>query len=651
MGHPISTARSHRFCAATVALVLMPLVLLGGQGHAAGPVSAVPTLLSAAVNDSAWPQLQFTAFGQRTVFSGFGAHGQQPWITDGTSSGTRLIKDLSPNQLATPGQFTVVGSRCYFVAVHRGSFSLWISDGTATGTRMVKSGFLGNAAGYPNHLTAVGARLFFRVSSQTAGATDQLWVSDGTGSGTKMLKNFPDSPEMNGASANLVAFQGKAYFPAHGSATSEGLWVSDGTPGGTREAVNLSPSDLHVWNGHLLFSGPTGLFTSDGTPGETVPLLSGGNQVSGEYSPTTTAALGDALVFLGSAGGPTGLFRTDGTVAGTSQIPTPANLQITSDPASTGNRVLFAARHTVLNEGSELWSTDGTAVAQIAEIYPGTAGSWPEDLTSVGDRVVFKATGLEGASTPVRLWISDGTPGGTTRLTHQPKDPFDVHAMTYGAGVLYFSEPDSSGVYAQPWAWEPGPTYRSSTTLTVTKPVRYASRPRLGIGVTAAVPLSGTQVTLYDGNSRLATVTLHRGHATWRLPRRFALGSHRLTAIYSASGSVRGSADRAVVTVVRARARLHLTTRPKRVTHLRRAGLMVSVSVRNLVATGRVVVTIRNGKVPLRRLVTHLRRADRGKRVIRLPRLARGRWTIGVKYAGSGFITAAHLRRFPIRVR
>jgi ELWxxDGT repeat protein len=74
--------------------------------------------------------------------------------------------------------------------------------------------------------------------------------------------------------------------------------------------------------------------------------------------------------------------------------------------------VLFQA-YTDGQQDREIWVTDGTAAGTqlVADIGPGSYGSFPNLFTSLGDgRVLFQADNLTQG---VELWVSDGTPEGT----------------------------------------------------------------------------------------------------------------------------------------------------------------------------------------------------------------------------------------------
>jgi ELWxxDGT repeat protein len=65
---------------------------------------------------------------------------------------------------------------------------LWKSDGTSTGTVLVKDIRPGAFGSYPYSLTNVGGRLFFIANDGTNGR--ELWISDGTSTGTVLVKDI-----------------------------------------------------------------------------------------------------------------------------------------------------------------------------------------------------------------------------------------------------------------------------------------------------------------------------------------------------------------------------------------------------------------------------------------------------------------------------
>ena len=65
--------------------------------------------------------------------------GTELWVTDGTSEGTHMVKDILPGASSSnPTNLTEVGGKLFFTAnAGVGKFELWVSDGTQLGTTKV----------------------------------------------------------------------------------------------------------------------------------------------------------------------------------------------------------------------------------------------------------------------------------------------------------------------------------------------------------------------------------------------------------------------------------------------------------------------------------------------------------------------------------
>lgn len=107
-------------------------------------------------------------------------NGRELWVSDGTDSGTRLVRDINPGLAdSAPDSFCAFQGNLYFVAtdgVH--GRELWRTDGTANGTRIVADIEPGPNGSNPNHLVLVGNRLFF--NAQASQSTSVFYVYDGS---------------------------------------------------------------------------------------------------------------------------------------------------------------------------------------------------------------------------------------------------------------------------------------------------------------------------------------------------------------------------------------------------------------------------------------------------------------------------------------
>jgi ELWxxDGT repeat protein len=110
---------------------------------------------------------ELAAVGSRLFFTAASPVGYEPWLTDGTVAGTRMVKDINQdtpqnNPGSDPNQFTDVGGVAYFAATTIASGrEVWRSDGTEAGTWQVADVEPGDTSATPSELLSVGGHLVF----------------------------------------------------------------------------------------------------------------------------------------------------------------------------------------------------------------------------------------------------------------------------------------------------------------------------------------------------------------------------------------------------------------------------------------------------------------------------------------------------------
>ncbi|MBC7922138.1 MAG: hypothetical protein H7Z75_13740, partial [Ferruginibacter sp.] len=191
------------------------------------------------------------------------------WGSNGTPGGT--VPLLTGKK--SPYGLTNVNGTLYFGAYGSGGHELWKTDGTATGTILIKNDFQGGAS-LLLWLTNVNGTLYFSTSGGIDG--EELWKSDGTPEGTVLVKDI--YPGAAGSSpAYLTNVNGTLYFTAYNATNRRELWKSDGTEAGT--VLIKAPIPGSQWSslsnlvnagGTLCFSASDGvngveLWKSDGT--------------------------------------------------------------------------------------------------------------------------------------------------------------------------------------------------------------------------------------------------------------------------------------------------------------------------------------------------------------------------------------------------
>lgn len=161
-------------------------------------------------------------------------HLEHPGEADGTAEGTSEIASL---QLGYAPEITGGDSLLYFSALNTGdpwnqAYELWVTDGTSSGTRMLThftpEQSLSNCSRQPR---IVGDELLF-CASTTPGGT-QVWRSDGTSAGTFPLSAFGDVYPFAYYADTVEATKlaGSYYFLGYGDDYTYSLWRSPGTPG------------------------------------------------------------------------------------------------------------------------------------------------------------------------------------------------------------------------------------------------------------------------------------------------------------------------------------------------------------------------------------------------------------------------------------
>jgi len=351
-----------------------------------------------------------------------GEHGRELWTSDGTEAATKLVKELNPGSADAfphcvfPCDYSGVewNSGVYFAAddgTH--GEELWRSDGTASGTRLVRDINPGAASSSVSNFTRAGNGFYFTAEDGVHGY--ELWRSDGTEGGTHLVKDLmPGATGVFRGRQDFVDFHGALFFLAAGA-----LWRSDGTEEGTLPVREVNASGgLIATSDYLFFPGGDGLWKSDGTTAGTVLVSSIGG------SNLTDA---NGLVFFTAGRNDVELYKSDGTGSGTVLVKEISQF-FGSDPWSLTNlegTLYFTANVSFPTDratGRELWKSDGTAEGTILvkDINPGpgnaftgqvaTANPPPRHLATVGGRVVFAADdGVSGEE----LWASDGTVDGT----------------------------------------------------------------------------------------------------------------------------------------------------------------------------------------------------------------------------------------------
>lgn len=409
------------------------------------------------------------------------------WVTDGTVSGTRLVQEFSSGALGRIYDRTVAisGKLIFLVNLDTSSsaedYEVWVSDGTATGTKRLKD-TNPNGRDEPRELMVVGDVVYFHANDTTNAR--RLWKSDGSEAGTSPL--FDVEPKWNTWPQSLTEVNGFLYFAASDSFNGAELWRSDGTEAGTEQVANLHPTggsaprSLTILGNTLIFTVDDGVHGRElwKTDGATPTMVKDINPNGSAFITDDPWISADGIIYLLADDGTSGLelWRTDGTTSGTQRVadllpgdgsPFLMGYNAAYITGPTGG-LLFTANDGV--SGREIWRYDPNTenVTLVRDLAPGVAPGVPfpggptayiPELVGAGENIYF--TGTDGL-TGVELWQSDGTEAGTTlvrnlrygttpqELTVSPSDTTASQASLNSDEHLFFSGYDGAAG-REPW--------------------------------------------------------------------------------------------------------------------------------------------------------------------------------------------------------
>ena len=316
--------------------------------------------------------------------------GYKLYVSDGSTDSIVYVATFSGISHIAP-----VGDGLYFTAGQSGSPSsaLYKSDGTAAGTQLVKDKATGSNSFSPEALTPVGGTVYFFASDDD---DRELWKTDGTAANTVRVKNIrPIGSSVAQNEADTATLDGIVYFVADDGVHGDELWRTDGTDAGTYLAYDsIAGSD----------SAMTGLH--DLSTKDAIVAV-----------PTGPAK---GIYFIGYAAGAVSLYRYDG-VTGAAVLTLPGSSSTAELALATLDSVYVTQTVTIGGTRRNLYRYDGSAGSGLVKSW--TVGNSNDSRTigpitqAANGRIYFTAPDdVDGAGR--ELYESDGTPGGTQRVTN-----------------------------------------------------------------------------------------------------------------------------------------------------------------------------------------------------------------------------------------
>ena len=325
--------------------------------------------------------------------------GKEPWVTDGTPAGTRILRDWNGPKSGGCTAPVEAGGKVYFASMEIQVRALWKTDGKT----VVRVGPLpgpGNLATWSDPVP-LGSKIIYggyvSLNSYSAALLPHA-LDPATGKSVRLADPVTYGYMISGYS-RPVKWKGKVFFCFYdNSKRAYALWVTDGTRAGTKKVTERGIDPRNGWRTPVVLPGK-GVFFA-------------GKDSKGGWE----------------------LWRTDGTSPGTVRVkdinPGPvdgAPMSLTS----MGATLVFTAYAPL--RGREPWKSDGTSAGTVLlqDLYPGTRGfsSRPRSFTRIPGKVLFVARDPVHGIEP---WVTDGTPAGTFLL----KDMFPGSGGIFGSAFL-----------------------------------------------------------------------------------------------------------------------------------------------------------------------------------------------------------------------
>lgn len=360
--------------------------------------------------------------------------GFELWRSDGTEMGTYIVKDINPGingafQINISANLTNINGVLYFSANDGiNGYELWKSDGTSSGTVLVKNIASSSSDSSPSSFTLLNSDIIFVCNDIINGR--ELWKTDGTETGTILLKDI-NPGSSNSLPRYLINFNNKVYFQAFDTVGGTELWMTDGTslntvlhndlfPGNTDGLNNLT--NMLVFNNELYFRGRNidsgfELFKTNGNLGNTSLVIdideNFGNGFVGKFltANNSTVFFDGRISSLG-----TELWKSNGSSSGTTIVKDiylgyEDGLEYETVFSFIGQTLYFTGRNI---NGTELWKSDGSSAGTVLvkNIMTGSNSSAILYMSTIDGNLYFSAR-QELVENKNYLWKSDGSTSGT----------------------------------------------------------------------------------------------------------------------------------------------------------------------------------------------------------------------------------------------
>ena len=428
--------------------------------------------------------LVMTVLGNRLYFTGDSTEtGREPWISDGTAAGTRMLADLCPGPCSswvtgfgeigghlvlvvqlgnetrllqenggeleavvtlagTTGAFFQLGGRVYFSLYEAprpdlpyGYTTLMVSDGTAAGTVAATTICSGPVCG-PNFFhTRLGDAVYLFASNASLGTDIKRAVA---GQPVQTIASFAQYISVEAPRAldgQRVVFRTNYVLDNFATARiyepGTGTYAIDPPSAFTNVQVG---SYFVTWRGRLYYrNSEDKVVSTNGTTGD----LRLATELSGPptYIWNSTP---NHLYYL--AGNALRVHRADGS-----------DQALLAGPASL-NLEGFWGERALIRRNDQVFATDGS-LAGMVEL---PAGVYPQGGVPFGSVFVFaNATTNSPDSASFSLWRTDGSAAGTYEIAVDSTGPVSSGARPYAVGSKLIVDTVDAGEERKLWRVDP----------------------------------------------------------------------------------------------------------------------------------------------------------------------------------------------------
>lgn len=366
------------------------------DGSKAGTQLAIDINAGSNSGNIAW----LTSFQNQLFFSAFdgGTNGNELFVSNGTTNGSSMLKDIHLKGSSNVSEITVAGDYLFFSATNgsdpfnatteRG-YEPWVSDGTASGTKRYADIYAGYGSSYPKNFVGAGNAAFFIADIDSRGEELYRAIGNSILSRLEVRSNIFDSDVRN-----MTAVGDRLFFTADDGSTGQELYVAgqvgsfslvkDIYPGGQ----DSRPASMCAFNGLCYFAASDGkgagkeLWRSDGTSQGTV-LVANIDGTNASSNPSHLTNAGNWLFFMAQSQNgyePYAFWPKNDSVVALGDLSTGSDNSEFQEAIAINNRLYISL--STMNSGFELWESDGTPTGTklVKDIMPGRKSSSPENL-------------------------------------------------------------------------------------------------------------------------------------------------------------------------------------------------------------------------------------------------------------------------------